>query len=126
MSETENQNPFHGPQLQDKTYTRADMSRSHFDGVNMAGAKFFAVMTKTSFGDTNLGEADFDDVNLGAARFNNVNMSDVTITYANLSGLKIDGVNLTNAQIDNADLTGMKINGVLVTDLFAALDASKG
>jgi len=84
--------PFTGPQLQNVHHQRADMTGTHFDGVNLADAKFFAVMTNATF------------------------------TSANLSNLKIAGVTLENTKISDANLTGMKINGILVTDLLAAYE----
>jgi len=122
MTHDDDSNPFDGPQLQDAHYIRADMSGSNFDGVNLTAAKFFAVLEKATFRDTNLRAADFDDVNLSEARFNNINLSGTSITYANMSGLTISGVTLAETHITDADLRGMRINGILVTDLFAAYE----
>jgi len=89
---------------------RADMRNTRFDGVNLAGAYFYAVLTEARFHDTNLAGADFDDVNLSGARLHNINLSEATF----------DNLNLSNAAITNAKLDGMTIDGVLVSDLFAA------
>jgi uncharacterized protein YjbI with pentapeptide repeats len=97
-----NQNPFTGPQLQNTHHECADLASSHFDGVNLADAKFFAVLTNARFNDTNLLGATFDDVNISRASFNNITFQNTIITAANL--------------------TGMKINGILVTDLLAAYE----
>ena len=104
---TDSANPFDGEQLQDSTYARADMARTRFDGVNLDGAHFFAVLTNAAFGDTNLAHATFDDVNLSGATFTNVN----------LSGARIENANLSDADIRNANYAGMRIEGVLVTEL---------
>ncbi len=125
MNDDNARNPFNGPQMSGLQHRRADMSRSHFDGVNLADARFYAVLTRATFTDTDLREAVFDDVNLTHTRFNNINMSGATITNANLSGLTMRGVTLSNTDISDADLTGLKINGVLVTDLFAAYERAK-
>ncbi len=122
MSTGNSSNPFDGPQLQNTAYQRADMTGANFDGVNLANARFFAVLTEAVFTDTNLSEADFDDVNLSKSRFHNINLSESSITNANLSGLKISGVTLAGTEIRDADLTAMRINGVLVTDLFDAYE----
>jgi uncharacterized protein YjbI with pentapeptide repeats len=125
MSNHKEGHPFDGPQLQGKHYQRADMSDTNFDGVNLSGARFYAVMTNAKFKDTNLSGADFEDVSLASARFHDVNISGATITNANLSGLTIRGATLADAKIEDADLTGMRINGVLVSDLFDAYEQSK-
>ena len=115
-------NPFDGEDLSGKHYRHANMQRAFFDGVNLAGAKFFAVLNGALFTDTNLANAKFDDVNLAGAHFNNVNLSGTSISNANLSGIKIKDATLAGLDIQNADLTGMRINGVLVADLFAAYE----
>jgi uncharacterized protein YjbI with pentapeptide repeats len=115
-------NPFTGPQLQNVHHQRADMAGTYFDGVNLADAKFFAVLTGATFTDTNLQGASFDDVNLSNVSFNNITFQNTTITAANMSAMKISGVTLENTDIQDANLTGMKINGILVTDLLAAYD----
>lgn len=104
------QDPFNGPQLQGHSYSRADMSESNFDGVNLASSRFYAVLSDATFSDTNLVRASFDDVNLGAARFHNINLQCATF----------DNINFSNARITNANLTGMTINGILVSDLLEA------
>lgn len=109
------ENPFDGPQLQDGEFARADMRNTRFDGVNLAGAYFFAVLTDARFTDTNLARADFDDVNLSGARLHNINLSEASF----------DNLNLSNCAITNANLEGMTIDGVLVSDLFAAWKASR-
>jgi uncharacterized protein YjbI with pentapeptide repeats len=115
-------NPFTGPQLQNAHHQRADMTGTHFDGVNLANAKFYAVLTGANFTDTNLQAAIFDDVNLSNASFNNITFENTTITFANMSNMKISGITLENTDIQDANLTGMKINGILVTDLLAAYE----
>lgn len=122
---SENSDPFDGQSMPDAHYQRADMARSLFDGVNLSDARFYAVLTRAAFTDTDLGEALFDDVNLGGATFCNVNLAGCTVTGANLSNVRFDGISLVNATIDNADLTGMRINGILVTDLLAAYARQK-
>jgi uncharacterized protein YjbI with pentapeptide repeats len=125
MNEHQETNPFDGPQMQGIHHRRADMSGTNFDGVNLAHARFYAVMTSAKFTDTDLNAADFDDVNLADSRFNNVNLSGVAITNANLSRSIISGVTLAHSDIKDADLTGMRINGVLVSDLFDAYERER-
>lgn len=118
----ENANPFDGQVMRDAHYHRADMTGSNFDGVNLTEARFYAVLARATFTDTDLGDAVFDDVNLSGATLNNVNLSEIAVTDANLSNATFAGVSLVNASIKDADLTGMRINGVLVTDLLAAYE----
>lgn len=115
---TDTKNPFDGPQLQDIEYARADMSRSHFNGVKLSDSTFYAVLDNARFTDTNLHAAVFDDVNLSQATFDNVNLSEVTINNVNLSNATFTNLNLTNVSISNANYSGMTIEGVLVSDLF--------
>ena len=116
MSDNEERaTPFDGARLQNGHFARADMTGTHFDGVNLADAKFFAVLSKAQFNDTNLAEAQFHDVNLGNADFNDVN----------LSAAVFQNINFSDASISNANLTGMRINGVLVSDLFEAYEKSQ-
>jgi uncharacterized protein YjbI with pentapeptide repeats len=122
MSEHSEGNPFGGPQMKGSHHQRADLSGAYFDGCNLDSARFYAVMTKARFTDTDLSAADFDDVNLAESRFHNVNLSGAAITNANLSRLTISGVTLAHTTIEDADVTGLRINGVLVADLFAAYE----
>ena len=115
----DNANPFDGQVMRDTHYRRSDMTGSNFDGVNLTEARFYAVLTRALFTDTDLADAVFDDVNLSRATFNNVNLADIKVTNANLANARFDNVSLANASIDNADLTGMRINGILVSDLLA-------
>lgn len=117
------ENPFNGEQLQGREYARADMTDVHFNGVQMSGARFWAVLENAVFKDTNLAAASFDDVNLSGASFQNINLTGTTIRDANLSGMTIQSVTMENASISDANLDGMRIDGVLVTDLFAAYRA---
>jgi uncharacterized protein YjbI with pentapeptide repeats len=112
------ENPFDGPQLQGNEFARANMTDVRFNGVQLSGASFWAVMARASFKDTNLQSAVFDDVNLSEAAFTNINLAGSTIENANLAGLSINNANLSGVEINNANLIGMKINGVLVSDLF--------
>ncbi len=121
----EHDDPFDGESLKGVRDHRADMTGAEFDGVNLADARFFAVLSRARFVDTNLSEAVFDDVNLSASRFNNVNLAGARITDANLSGVVIDGATLANAEIRNADLTGLRIDGILVTDMLRAYRLSQ-
>jgi uncharacterized protein YjbI with pentapeptide repeats len=115
-------NSFDGQAMRAAHYRRSDMTGSNFDGVNLSDARFYAVLSRAKFTDTNLNDAVFDDVNLAGARFNNVSLAGIAVTDANLSGATFDGVNLTNTSIKNTDLAGMRINGILVTDLLAAYE----
>lgn len=126
MSDPDKSNPFSGPQIQGVHYARADMTASNFDGVNLADSRFFAVLTKAKFTDTNLQAADFDDVNLSQTTFNNITLSGATIQNANLSGMRISAATMENTDIKDVNLTGMRINGVLVSDLFDAYEKAQG
>ncbi len=123
---TDSNNPFDGPQLQDVEYARADMSRSHFNGVNLSHATFYAVLDNARFTDTNLQSAVFDDVNLSGASFDNINLAGVNINNVNLSGSSFTNLNLTDAAISSANYTGMTIEGVLVSDLLACYEKHNG
>jgi len=123
---TDQNNPFDGPQLQDVEYARADMSRSHFNGVNLTHAKFFAVLDHARFDDTNLESAVFDDVNLSQASFKNINLFGATFSDVNLSGASFGNLNLSDTSITNANYTGMTIEGVLVSDLLACYEKHNG
>jgi uncharacterized protein YjbI with pentapeptide repeats len=67
----------------------------------------------------------FRNVNISGATFENVNISGCKVLDVNLSGLKITKTNLQGAAISESRLDGMSINGILVTDLLAAYEASK-
>ncbi len=107
---------FSGEQLQGEVYEKADMQNSHFDGVNLAESRFYAVLANALFTDSNMQAARFENVNLGEAVFDDVNMAGVVFGNINLSGVTIN----------NAKLTGMTIDGVLVTELLAAFEARNG
>ena len=92
---TDSRHPFDGEQLQGTTWARADMARARFDGVNLDGAHFFAVLTGATFGDANLAGASFANVNLSGARIENANLSDVDVRNANYGGMRIEGVFVT-------------------------------
>lgn len=47
-------NPFHGPQMQNCEFSRADMSNANFDGVQLSGATFWAVLESASFTEAKL------------------------------------------------------------------------
>ena len=115
MHDDTTDNPFNGPQLQGHAYSRADMAASDFDGVNLTGSRFYAVLSGARFLDCSMSGAQFDDVNLSGTTFNNVNLAGVSVTNANLTGLSIS----------DANLSGMLINGILVSDLLAAYEASR-
>ncbi len=123
-------NPFSGDQLKGKQFIRSDMENTNFEGCNLAGARFWAVMTKVTFTDSNLEFASFDDVslegavfsniNLSAAKFENVNLSGTQFHEVNFSGASISATNLSGLSLNNVNLEGMTIEGILVSDLLAA------
>ena len=110
-----NDDPFTGPQLQNSEFVKANMKNTCFDGVNLDGAKFFAVLNKALFRSSNMTSAEFHDVNLSYADFDDVNISNARINNANLRGLEI-----TDSMLD-----GMKINGILVSDLIELFQTTK-
>ncbi len=116
MSDT----PFDGPALQDSTFSRSDMARTRFEGVNLAGAEVFAHMPDARFRNCNMAGTGFSDINLSNVTFDDVDLSQVTITNARLQGGRISGASLRDMVIEDCDLTGMVIDGILVSDLLAA------
>lgn len=99
----------------------ADLSKSSFDDVNLAGATFTnAKLAESRFNDVNLAGATFTNATLAKARFDDVNLAGATFTNTNLAGLTCVDVNLEGASISDANLTGMRINGILVEDLLRA------
>jgi len=112
-----------------------------------------ADLTETSFHNVNMSQADFDDVNLRGTRFHNVNLSEITVTAAqiggatfkhiglppgstgkqrplrfeeaDLNGTTILRCDLSGAKIEKCNVQGMTIDGILVTDLIAALNRQK-
>jgi len=113
---THDKDPFDGPDLSGKSYSRARMCQSNFDGVDLSESRFFAVLSDARFSDTNLARADFDDVNLSEARFHNINLQKASF----------DNINFSNVSISNANLQGMTINGILVSDLLEAYEKQSG
>ncbi|SOH94144.1 Pentapeptide repeat-containing protein [Monaibacterium marinum] len=128
--------PFDGQQMDGVHLPRASMKNTNFDGVNLEGARFYAVMCRASFTDCNLVEASWNDVNMSdcvvqnanmaAMRFHDVNLSGAQISNANLEGLRISGVSLRHASIIDADMEGMTINGIPVSELLALHTAAQG
>jgi uncharacterized protein YjbI with pentapeptide repeats len=82
----------------------ADLSRSAFVRVNLAGS---------SFRDVDLSGAVVDNVTAKRSQWSNVDLSGMSIRDANLGG----------ASISESNTIGMTINGVLVTDLMKAYRA---
>jgi len=108
-----------------------------------------ARLTGSRFEDVCLGGAEFDNVNLAGARFHNINLSDITVTAAQIGGatfrhiglpteaegkqrpLLFDEADLNGTRFVSCDLSGvevsgcktvgMKIDGILVSDMLAAL-----
>jgi len=117
--------PFGGDDLSGQKYSRAKLVGAEFDGVDLTDARFWAVMKNATFHDTTLEGSDFDDINLSKARFHNITFEGSQISNANMSSVEIDGANLSNMAIRNANLEGMTINGIAVTDLLAAYEASQ-
>ncbi len=109
------QNPFTGPQLNDSVFDKASMAHSKFNGVDLRGAFFFAVLNDAKFSDCNMGGTEFDDVNLSQSTFNNIN----------LAGTTFSNINFSNVEISDANLDGMKVNGILVTDLLQHYQSAK-
>ena len=114
---TTTNDPFPNKDNKATEFAKADMTDSHFNGVNLSNAKFWAVLTGALFKDCNMADCEFDDVNLGQARFNNINLSNAEFSNMNLSGAKFSGLNMTNVEISDVNIQGMKINGILVSDL---------
>ncbi|MEL6374274.1 MAG: pentapeptide repeat-containing protein [Pseudomonadota bacterium] len=120
--QTKCDNPFDGAQLQGGKFTAADMRNTTFDGVNLANAKFFAVLSGAVFDDCNLSDATFKNVNLSNSSFDDVNLSNSKFHNLNLSATTFDFLNMRDVQVTRADITGMKIDGIPVSDFIAAYD----
>jgi uncharacterized protein YjbI with pentapeptide repeats len=67
----------------------------------------------------------FDDVNMSGWTLHNVNMSGMRVDNANVAGLHLSNANLAGAQIRDCRLEGMMIIGVLVTEMVAAYERAK-
>ena len=68
----------------------------------------------------------FNDVNISGASFEDVNMSGWIVNNANLAGLRLTNANLAGASISECRNVGtVLINGIAVSELFAAYEASK-
>lgn len=100
-------NPFTGPQIDESVFDKASMANSRFNGVDLHGAFFYAVLKDATFRDCNMAGVEFDDVNLSQSTFNNIN----------LAGTTFRAINFSNVEISDANLEGMKINGILVSEL---------
>ena len=118
----DNNNPFPDNQYEAFEFTRANMSNANFNGVDLTGASFWAVLKRAAFKDCNMDACLFDDVNLSGTSYENVNLSNATFNNINMSAVKFSNLNLANTEINDANLEGMKINNVLVSDLFAAYE----
>jgi uncharacterized protein YjbI with pentapeptide repeats len=69
--------------------------------------------------------AAFENANLSGLKLTDCNLQGAAFEDANLSGLKLTDCNLQGAAITESRIDGMTIDGVLVTDLFAAYQASR-
>jgi uncharacterized protein YjbI with pentapeptide repeats len=94
----------------------SDISGSLYDDVNMSGS---------TINNVNLAGCSFRNVNVAGAAFDDANMSGWKVHDVNLSGLKVTKANLQGAAISESRLDGMTIDGILVTDLLTAYEASK-
>jgi uncharacterized protein YjbI with pentapeptide repeats len=74
--------------------------------------------------DTDVTDSHFANANLVHCRFQKVNFSHSKFTCVDFSEVSFADVDLTNASITDANLAGMKINGILVSDLLTAYQAS--
>jgi len=68
---------------------------------------------------------DVEKCDLSGSRFNDVNLSGTVLDNVNLTGLRINNACMSNVAISDAALEGMTIDGILVTELLAAYNASK-
>jgi len=93
----------------------SDISGSVYDDVNMSGS---------TIGNVNLAGCTLKNVKMSGAAFEDANLSGWKIHDAN-SGLRIAKCNLQGAVIADSRLDGMIVNGILVTDLLAAYQASQ-
>ena len=118
-------NPFPDSQFKGFEFSKADMKKVNFNGVDLSDSKFWAVLRNATFRDCNMPSSTFDDVNLSGSTFENINLSDATFHDINLSGASFDYLNMSNVKINEANIEGMEIFGVLVTDLFDAYEKSK-
>ena len=118
--------PFSGPQLQNGEFTNADMTGTNFDGVNLAKARFYAVLRDAVFDDSDLSSAVFNDVNLAGATFDNVNLKGSKFHNIDLSGTSFDYLNMRDVEVTRADLTGMTIDGIPVSEFIAAYREKHG
>ena len=94
----------------------SDISGSAYDDVNMSGSVI---------GNVNLAGCAFKQVNMSGAAIEDANLSGWKVCDVNFAGLRIVQANLQGASIKDSRLDGMTINGILVTDLLAAYQASQ-
>jgi len=123
---SDKRNPFPDSKFKDFEFSRADMTGTNFNGVDLSNSRFWAVIKGARFTDSNLDSCKFDDVNLSGSVYENVNLSNATFNNINFSGVTLSNLNLSNTEITDANLDGMKINGVLVTDLLDNYDKTSG
>ena len=117
-------------------FTKADMSGSSFNGVDLSDATVWAVLTHAQFRDCNMVSCLFDDVNLHQAVFSNINLSEGNFNNVNLSssvinsishsGARFSDLNMSNVEISDANIQGMSIDGLLVTDLLESYLSNNG
>lgn len=110
-------NAFPDTKFKNFEFKRADMTTTNFNGVDLSDSKFWAVIERAQFTDSNLAACKFDDVNLSGSTYENVNLSNSTFNNINFSNVSLSNLNLSNTEITDANLDGMKINGVLVTEM---------
>lgn len=67
----------------------------------------------------------FEDVNMSGWTLHDVNLSGMRVDNANLAGLHVSNANLAGAHIADCRLEGMTIDGILVTELLAAYEGAR-
>ena len=68
----------------------------------------------------------FEDVNMSGWTLSDVNASGMRADNANFAGFHLDSANLAGARLTDCRLDGMTIHGVLVTEMMRAYERTTG
>jgi uncharacterized protein YjbI with pentapeptide repeats len=113
---------FRKKDLSGSEFRSVSLSEAIFDGVDLSGARFFNVCLRDAqIGAVDFGGSRFSCMNTGedhprkAAEFQNIELDNCTLKNCHFRGTRLV----------ECDLTGMTIDGVLVTELLEAYEATR-
>ena len=112
-----------------------DIAGSQFEDLNMAGVRFENInLSGARFHDINFSDVEFFAAQIGGTRFKHIGpppdrdpharQRPVTFEEGTLCDSLFRAMDLSNVQIVDCNVTGMSIDGVLLTDLLRAWQAS--